>query len=97
MKTLEILEISNIKETTTKSRFTWNYVSNLILGRHVRKALRLEASISDRFIASNIHDKPPSSWCNTTLAPPKKEINFKSVNINWWSAYNYWLPNYCLR
>ena len=97
MKTLEILEISNIKDTLTASRFTWKYISNVVWGKHVRKALQLEASISDRFITSNIHDKPPSTWCNTILAPPKKEMNFKSVNINWWSAYNYWLPNYCLR
>ena len=91
------MKLLKTKDTRTEAISTWKYIFNGVWGKHVRKATRLEASISGRFIASNIHDKPPSSWCNTTLAPPKKDINFKSMNINWWSTYNYWLPDYWTR
>ena len=52
--------------------FTWNYIANNIWGKHVRKKVRLQAMSSVRSIVSNIHDRPVSSWCNTTLAPPVK-------------------------
>ena len=60
------------KKTVFRSIFTWDYIANNILGRHVRRKVRSHALTSLRSIVSNIHDRPVSSWCNTTLAPPVK-------------------------
>ena len=57
-------------QTMIRSIFTWDYIANNTLGKHVRKKVRLQAMASLRSIVSNIHDKPVSSWCNTVLAPP---------------------------
>lgn len=72
------------------SRFTWNYISNNILGRHVRKNVRYKARISRRCrIINNLNNKPVSSWCNTTLAPPLKSL---LKNLNWWLIKTFTLP-----
>jgi len=71
------------------NRFTWNYISNNILGRQVRRKVRLQARISRRSSSSNLHDRPVSSWCNTTLAPPIKSL---LKNLNWWLIKTFTLP-----
>ena len=60
------------KQIVLRSLFTWDYIANSILGKHVRKQVRSHAMTSLRSIVSNIQDRPVSSWCNTTLAPPVK-------------------------
>ena len=69
------------RSTELNSRFTWNYISNNIWGRHVRRKVRLQARISRRSSSSNLHDRPVNSWCNTTLAPPLKSL---LKNCNRW-------------
>ena len=60
------------KEAMLRSLFTWVFIAKCTTGKHVRKKVRLQAMSSVRSIVSNIHDRPVSSWCNTTLSPPVK-------------------------
>ena len=64
-----------------ESNFPWNYVSNKIWGMHVRNSVRQIAHSShNSYVICHLHNRPVSSWCNTTLAPPARKydttINF---------------------
>ena len=53
------------------SIFYWNYISNKICGKHNRNNTQHKARAAHAPTAvCNIHNRPVSSWCNTTLAPP---------------------------
>lgn len=57
------------------SRFFWNYVSNKIWGKQKRNNTKCKAHASHApFAICNLHTRPVSSWCNTTLAPPPFSI-----------------------
>ena len=74
----------NLNKVCKDGKFPWNYVSNKILGRSVRKSVvhYAHASHAPRAVC-HLHSRPVSSWCNTTLAPPAP---YRTLTRN--SGYN---------
>jgi len=75
-----LLTQTMIKSDRFSAIFTWNYVAQKVWGKQVRRKVQLVASASKRSSSSNIHDKPVTSWCNTTLAPPVTTIKSGEAN-----------------
>ena len=61
------------KETVLRSLFTWEYIANSILGKHVRKKVKARANIERNPTTRNIYQILINLWCNTVSAPPVKE------------------------
>lgn len=58
------------KEIVHRSLFTWDFIANSILGKHVRKQVQTSANIERKLNTRIIYDRPISSWCNPETAPP---------------------------
>jgi len=71
---------------TQSSIFTWSYINNQVCGRQVRKAIKARACTGlSPLTVTNIHNRPVSSWCNTTLSPPARKYD-TAINF----GYNNW-------
>lgn len=71
---------------TQISIFTWSYIKNKVWGNQVRKAIKVRARTGlSPLTITNIHNRPVSSWCNTTLSPPARKYD-TAINF----GYNNW-------
>ncbi len=71
---------------TQISIFTWSYIKNKVCGNQVRKAIKVRACTRlSALTVTHTHNRPVSSWCNSTLSPPPRKYD-TAINF----GYNNW-------